>query len=242
MILKPTGEEFDRICGFDGQSAQFLQTLKDYLAHKNTLGTLQAQVELDPNNVESNFALATKYVARWEREKAVPFFQQILALDPQNKWQHHADCHFELAVNDARANDNILPLETFMRQNPDPKFLEPGYGSLIRYYQNKKNIPKLVETYEAAYQKLPPDAGHFNEYAWFIYEHKLKEKYVRGIEIAQQAVQLEPDKAHIWDTLAWLYYANGETANAIEALNKAVTLAPDVKGYQENLEKMKKGS
>ena len=81
-----------------------------------------------------------------------------------------------------------------------------------------------------------------NDCAWYIYLQKIKDRYEQGIELARKAVQLEPQAAHIWDTLAWLEFEDGQIDQAVEHMKKAVELAPQQEGYQENLKKLEQSS
>lgn len=240
LFLKPEGEEIDRICGFDGNKDAYLQTIKDYAAGRNILSNYIADVQNNPDNVELNLKLARKYISRWEREKAHPYFTRVLELDPDDEKGFKDESTFQLAVYEARNKKNIEPLESFMASNTDERFFEEGYFNLVRFYRNEKNTDKLIEIYEEGIGKMPAHAGALNQYAWFIYENKIKEKYVRGIELAKKAVELKPDAAYIWDTLGWLYFENGNVEAAIKTMKKAVELAPESKYYNENLEKFKK--
>ncbi len=75
-----------------------------------------------------------------------------------------------------------------------------------------------------------------NGYAWFIFKNELRDHYGRGIELAEKAVALSPEADHIWDTLAQLYFANGQRDKAIEAMKKAIAINPDQASYQRLLE------
>jgi tetratricopeptide (TPR) repeat protein len=79
-----------------------------------------------------------------------------------------------------------------------------------------------------------------NSYAWYIFQNKIAERYSRGIQIARQAVELEPSADHIWDTLGQLLFAAGQVDEAIQAMQKASELNPQEKSYQELLIKYKK--
>jgi serine/threonine protein kinase/tetratricopeptide (TPR) repeat protein len=48
-----------------------------------------------------------------------------------------------------------------------------------------------------------------------------------AVQMAEQAVKLNPVGAHVWNTLGVAYYRAGNWAGAIEALEKAEALAPD---------------
>lgn len=49
-----------------------------------------------------------------------------------------------------------------------------------------------------------------NEYAWAVFKCQLSDKYKRAIGYAEKAVEVKPEDAYIWDTLAWLYFSDGK--------------------------------
>ena len=57
--------------------------------------------------------------------------------------------------------------------------------------------------------------------------------------MAENAVEIEPHAAGIWDTLGWLYYEKGELDKAIIAMQKTVTLDPESDYFKKNLDKLK---
>lgn len=239
--MNSNGDEIDRICGFEGKKDSYFQTIKDYTNNKNTLPVLLAQFKDDSNNVDINFKLAQKYTGRWERENAHRYYAKVLKLDSNNEKGYQTESLFQLAVYNVRVKNNVSTLESFMANDLIEKYLQQGYSEIVRYYKRTKNNDKLVETYEIAITKIPGNANLMNEYAWFIYQQKIKSKYNRGIELAKQAVEIKPDAAHIWDTLAWLQFEKGNQDEAIKAMEEAVQLAPDNDDFKKNLEKIKKG-
>jgi len=50
---------------------------------------------------------------------------------------------------------------------------------------------------------------------------------VRGLQLAQKAVELAPEDHLLRRTLAWALFANGRDDEAIAAAEKALELAPD---------------
>ncbi len=241
LFLNEKGEEVDRICGFSGEKVAYFQTIKDYANGNNTLPALLAQFKNDPEDVEINFKLAQKYAGRWEGDNALPYFEKVLTLDPDDHRGHKTESLFQLAVYEARVRKNIEPLQKFMAVEINEKYLQAGYSNIIRYYLRNKNNNKLIEIYEIAISKMPEAANVMNEYAWFIYKNKIKDKYDRGIVLAKKAVELKPTAANIWDTLAWLQFEKGYHREAVAAMKKAVELAPDNKSFKKNLKKIKKG-
>ena len=54
----------------------------------------------------------------------------------------------------------------------------------------------------------------------------------QAINVAQQAVALAPTAKH-YDTLAYTYYRNAQYPKALEAINKAIAIAPNVDAYNK---------
>ncbi len=210
----------------------------DFVNGKNTVGDMQAQLSQSPQDVELNYRLAKKYIDRWESADAQPYFSRILELDPQDEHGYNEECHGYIAVHLLNTTDNDQPLIGWLDQSTNNIHLERGFNSLIRFYQRKEMQDKLLGIYEQAVRRLPENTDFMNGYAWYIYEQKLKDRYSRGIELAQQAVKLKPGAANIWDTLAWLEFENGQIDQAIADMKKATELAPQQEGYLENLKKL----
>jgi tetratricopeptide (TPR) repeat protein len=200
-----------------------------------------AKLEQHKKNVKLNYKLAKKYVSRWEGEQAKPYFETVLKLDPQNEKGFKTESVFNLALYETRYKKNAEALIKFLTQNSDEKYYEQGYSNLLGYYKKTKDQESMVKTYETMVTKMDADAGLYNQYAWFIYQERKKDKYDRGIKLAKKAVDLKPDAAHIWDTLAWLHFEKGNKDKALKAMKKAVELEPETKGFKENLKKMEKG-
>ena len=50
-----------------------------------------------------------------------------------------------------------------------------------------------------------------NFYAGDIHRNEIESHYDRGIELIEKALDKQPDGAHFWYTLGWLYFKKGET-------------------------------
>jgi tetratricopeptide (TPR) repeat protein len=195
-----------------------------------------------PEDVEQNMIVARKYLARWEGRMARPYFEKILHLDRKNKYGYNELATCEIAINDVWDQRNPDALEAFLKTSQNEELLKKSYSVLRRAYKHIKDSKNLIRIYEAETSRFKDDASILNEYAWYIHTEKLEAKYNKGVELAKQALKLKPEKANIWDTLAWLYDDINQKDKAIEAIQKAVELAPDKEGYKENLEKIKKKS
>ncbi len=73
------------------------------------------------------------------------------------------------------------------------------------------------------------------------YSHSLTRNHAHAIEIARCAVELDPKAAATWDTLAWLYAADGNQEKACIAMEQAIAADPNEPLYKQGLEKIKGG-
>ena len=240
LIVKPDGTEIDRINGFDGDAEKFLTGLKDYLAGNNTLGAAIASVQNDSLNLAYNYQLAHVYLRRWEIEKAAPVFSRIIQYDPADSAGYHYEANYYLALNKLLFNQDPAPLENIIFNKPQ---LEKGQMNfalerLVRHYRRNEDFDNAIKIYEYALLQSPDDANLMNRYAWFIYEFKLRDLTDRGLNLAQKATALAPDKAYIWDTRSWLHFSIGNTDSALIFMQKAADLDPESERYKENLQVM----
>lgn len=238
LLLNPNGEEIDRLVGF-GDKEKWMQTLKDYLEGKNTLQDLTSRLETEDDNVELHYQLARKLVYRGEEERALKHYQRVVELDAGNEHGYGNDARFQIATLQMKINEDPEPLQQFIKTSSEGRYVMQAYHDLTRFFRSQKDPNKLVATYEEAIARFPENASLMNSYAWDIFRLKLKAHYERGIEVAQKAVELEPDAAAIWDTLGQLHFEAGNVEEAIQAMQRAAELDPDDESFKENLERYK---
>ena len=231
LFLNSTGEEIDRITGFNGNKDAYFKTINDYTFGKNTLGDILSKFQNDSNNVAINFLLAMKYTNRWESEKAQKYFTKVLQLDPADEKGFKVESMFHAAAYEARINKNIKPLQLFMASNSDRSFFDLGYYNLIRYYKYAKDTNMVIEIYEEAIKKMPTNTNWMNNYARDIFQFKIESLYDRGIELTQQTIKLNRKAAKAGYYNLARYYKNVKnTDKLIETYEEAVKKIPNNAG------------
>ena len=136
LFLDSSGQEIDRFVGFgragatdEELKAEYIQKVKDFTAGENTLPAILAELDADPDNVGLNFRLAKKYMDRYETDKAIPSFEKVLELDPENTCGHRTESTYQIALNEARVNRNLEPLKAFIASDPEERYLENSYST-----------------------------------------------------------------------------------------------------------------
>jgi tetratricopeptide (TPR) repeat protein len=186
VLLKSSGEEIDRICGFEGDKDEYLQTIKDYSAGKNTISVFLSQLDKDPESIDLNFKVGKRYVDRWQLDKAHPYLTKVLALDPEDTKGFKAEATYNIAEFELRNNKNVAPMQEFLANTKDEKFLAQGYSFLAFHYLGQNDKEKTAEVFEEALTRLPDNMNLQAQYASIIFRAKMKDRYEKGIGIAKK--------------------------------------------------------
>ncbi|MXZ01050.1 tetratricopeptide repeat protein [Candidatus Poribacteria bacterium] len=97
-------------------------------------------------------------------------------------------------------------------------------------YINQGKFEQAIVTFQAAIAMDSTAAEAYNNLAR-LYAGLGKEMQ-QAIDLAQRAVVLAPTAKH-YDTLAYTYYRNAQYPKALEAINAAIAIAPNVEAYNE---------
>jgi Zn-dependent protease with chaperone function len=127
-------------------------------------------------------------------------------------------------------------LERELQKSPDDAGLHALRGDLE---YSRSNYPGVIAAYERSLMLKPDSAQVLNNLAWLLAtceDRKLRDP-VRALELAERAAALEPS-AHILDTLAESYFANGRYAEAVATETRALEKAGGDRGiYERQLQK-----
>ncbi len=104
-------------------------------------------------------------------------------------------------------------------------------------YINQSQFEKAIAAFQQAIAVDRTAAEAYNNLAR-LYAGLGKEMQ-QAINLAQQAVALAPTPKH-YDTLAYTYYRNAQYSKALEAINKAIAIAPNVDAYNKLRSKIQK--
>ncbi|BBB32590.1 conserved hypothetical protein [Thermotomaculum hydrothermale] len=91
-------------------------------------------------------------------------------------------------------------------------------------YHNLGEINKALKIYKKLYERYPEDAGVLNNYAYFLVEFDIDIK--KSLELAEKAVEKQPEMPSYRDTLGYAYLKNGNIEKAEENLLFAYKKAP----------------
>jgi Zn-dependent protease with chaperone function len=115
----------------------------------------------------------------------------------------------------------------------EPADLE-RYEALAMIYHEKGEYEGAIEIYEKLIRLDPARATALNNLAWLLVtatDESVRDEE-RGLDLAKRAVELEKSPIFL-DTLAEAYHVNGRSREAVETIQKALSLARENRGYYE---------
>ena len=108
------------------------------------------------------------------------------------------------------------------------------YQNLAMVYQEMGKNKEAIQAYERILDLDPDQAVSLNNLAWLLVtvpEESLRDER-RALQLARKAVALKRSPVFL-DTMAEAYYVNGAIQEAVEAIEEAITLTKENKGYYE---------
>ena len=179
--------------------------------------------------------MAEKYQERYETDKTMPYYEKVLELDPNNEKGHKVEATYQVALFEARTNQNIEPLKAFIATEPEEEFLVNAYSTLASTYSRKKDPENTVATYEEALKKFPDNVRLTYFYANEIFYRKMENLYEKGLELNERIKTLDPE----WEINAIYnlitYYVNIEDKEkVIETFENAIEQNPDSAGLKSS--------
>jgi tetratricopeptide (TPR) repeat protein len=227
IFFNDNGEELDRNCGYDGNKESYFKTIQDYFQGENTLTFLKAEYKKDSLSVTNNFNLAMKYINRWEFGHSVPYFKNVLRLDPDDTNGYQEQSRLNIAVDDARQRESVAPLLSFVSHANNLEFLGIAYGHILSYYENTHDTVNYLTTCDEALKKFPQKDIAYWRLLNYYDAHKDTVKYV---ELLERAVTYMPNDAGYLNRYAWAIYEirrKDKYPYAIQLAEKALKLEPE---------------
>jgi len=244
LVVSPDGEEIDRIVGYTPPD-KFLQSLADFREGKNTLVSVKALLRDKPNDPETHYIAAQKYLSRFDGASAEEHFRRVLELDPNNTLGHADEARFQTALLHLQTAGKPDQLIAYAGATPSPKQATEALRVLSRYYLRQKDADSAMTWFGRFMEREPSDAQEMNNFAWECAELNAHLDYCA--EISAKAVSLatnDEERAMFLDTQATVEFKRGNVEKALTLEEKAVGLIGGLpekarKPYEESLAKFK---
>lgn len=206
------------------------------------VGIAQAEGDMDQafsalDAVEQNFGQQTATIlARAnllkQQSGASSAYEYIL-----EQWQSSRDNSLmpsllELAKSEAPGSLGELT-DSWVKEAPDSV---AAHLARAEWLMNNKKEIVAANHYEQVISRQPNNITALNNLAWLLRE----EEPTRAVELAHKASQLAPENPAVLDTYGWILHLTGKHAEARDAIEKALALAPGNPEIESHLESIKR--
>jgi tetratricopeptide (TPR) repeat protein len=204
----------DSSTGFDSWAEDFTGTTKDVfsLQEQTALKIAQAlDLKLSPQEKQ---VLSRRYTQDPRAYEAYIVGRALAEHDSQPDKLEAARSHFEQAL---KLDPDYAPALAGLAQ-------VEGY-----YYRNVDSQPFHLERADQLAQRAVAAAPDLVEARIALaYAHGWKYEYAKAAEILREAVRLDPENSHGWDSLSWVlaYEQPPEAVEAEKAAREAIRLEP----------------
>jgi len=209
MMIGSDGSEVDWHVGYSPPPDNFLEKLEQTLKGIDTFKSLSEKYAKEPKNVEVVFKLAGKYDRRYNKEKALELYQEVLTIDPEGKmgttdydeekvtYTEYAEFSIGTMKVYSRKSDPE-PIKAFIKKYPESKMLKSAYGRLSYYYRARGSKEETTAFYEDYTSRWPEDPNVLSSYVSRIIRDK--DNFDKGIELAEKIkdiMKYNPDPSYM---------------------------------------------
>ena len=237
LFVDSKGNEVDRIIGFLS-ATEYLLRLNDIVHKRNTLDDYLARYEKGELSADIVAAIATKYEDRNDNDKAIEFYSILIKDYPNPSSEYYIKGKFFLASHEFIIG-NDTALKEYVADNPDSPFHFDAYRKMVYHYADTDQREKELSTYSKMLSIFPDDPSALNSYAWRMAE--IETNLEDALEKARKAVVLTADdpnrQAGIIDTEAEVLWKMGRFDEAIEAIERALSIEPENQYFKDQKEK-----
>ncbi len=180
-------------------------------------------VELDPRDAESRYRLGAALARQDKLDEAIVCYHQAIELNPGS---YGAQNDLGLALAQQGKLDEAIAC--YRRAiDIDPRY-PLAHSNLGMALETQGKSEEAIASFHLAIELHPKDAWKYNNLAWLLAttdDIKFR-NYAEALELAQQAIQLDPQSWRIWDTLSVAAYRAGEWQTSLDARHEKLQRHP----------------
>jgi len=157
-----------------------------------------------------------------------------------------------VAASDATQREQLAEAERLLnealRMQPQSKDARFGLGAL---FIKQGRYSEAIRVLEDLMEEFPNEFPVLNNLAWLYAtagDPAIRDGG-RAIELAQEALLLQPNNFHVWNTLSEGHYVSGDYERAVRAAQEALRLAREarvernrINEYQQQVEKCRRAA
>ncbi len=148
----------------------------------------------------------------------------VLAETPDAEQLGHRVMAAYTAMEEGRNNESERIFMGVLQEDPSHMQARFGLGTL---YIKMERYDRAIRLLESLYKEFPQEFVVLNNLGWLYAtatDHKVRDGE-RAVQLAQEALLMQPNAFHIWSTLAEGYYVLGNYERSQRAAREAVRLS-----------------
>jgi len=230
VFVDSEAKEIDRISGYV-PAMEFLEIMKDYNAGVNTMMSLKAAIEKNPDDPEINYRLGKKYERNSDAKETEKYYKKVISLDPDNKTGFKDKAAFGLAMME----ENMDAIKKFIYEYPESSMLKDAYIELIYYFSDDSELDSMKKYYDLAVSKSGENDKDLNKAyanALLYYTYNIAEVpgntkggYEKALEltdISYKYLKGEMNEASVHYVKSKLFYRLDDKENANKEIDIAI--------------------
>lgn len=244
LVLDAEGQEIDRVLG-TATPEELLKTLANWRAGRGTLADLETKLAKIPGDLALVLEIGQRCAYRGDARGAEKHLLRLVREDAKNAQGLAAKALATLGkylyvrgTKDYRKG--IATLEQLIKRFPNAPEAKDTAESLARAWHRLGRDDRARALLDAYVAAGPTESKRHNLYAWFSYKQNFDR--LRGLEVAAQGLSVNPQDDGLWDTMAELYFAIGQRANAIGCERMARSINPKDEYYPRQIARFESAS
>jgi tetratricopeptide (TPR) repeat protein len=167
LFLDGDGNEVDWIYTYSAPPSKFHEKVLKIFKGEDTFRALSGKLQSSPQDVPLLMQVARKHESRFERDKALPLYKEILTLDPEGRagttdnggiavpCVEYAD--FRIALDAGNKAQDPAPFLAFAARRPASPLAREAYRSCSFMFLSGRSKDEAFQFFEDALAKYPGD-------------------------------------------------------------------------------------
>ena len=203
---------------------------------------LRRALEIDPGHKNSRREMATMLRVQGRREEALQAYRALLEIDPEYPLAHAYIGDILLQLH--RYAEAVEPLSkalTLIKAAPSLRSDLPTAGSLHVLLGRALQGLGRLQTGEAHFRRaLQLDPRNMEALEYVAASHFRRKRYRKALHLYRTQLEIDPDKATTHANIGATLYYLGWSEEALQSLERALSLDPTLEMARTNLERMQK--
>jgi tetratricopeptide (TPR) repeat protein len=201
ILTNSDGSEIDRIFGY-AEAPDFIETINDYKAGRNTLADYLSRVEADPSS-SMYYLIADKYTGRMMYDKSEEFYNRIIESDPTNEQGYSDSALFSLGQMKTRAREFEIAeglFKSFPEKFPKSDLADDAMYEMAKTMRRAERFDDAIAAFKN-FMKVWPESDLYQDAELYIpFCHSKKGDGEEAVKLFKKFLADYPDH----DDVEWV--------------------------------------